>query len=87
MVNSGSGDGKGVLDVAQNAGQDLKEAAVALGKGIQDNIDKGIDSIREVITNKPTGSVNQVARSPQQIAAIMQGENDLLNSLGVRPNA
>jgi hypothetical protein len=87
MAASGGGDGKGILEVAQSAGADMKDGIMAAARGIQDNLDKGLDTIKEVITARPAAAASPPARTPQQIAGIMQGENDLLNALGERPNA
>lgn len=79
-INPGT-DGKGVLDVATEAGDNLKEGAMAIAREVKESVDSGLNKIGEILTNRPAAPVNAVSRSPQEISAIMETENELLNLL------
>jgi hypothetical protein len=82
MAASSGGDGKGILDVATDAGENLKEGAMAVAREIKESVDSGMNNIKEILTNRPPARVNTVARSPQEISGIIEEENALLGSLG-----
>ena len=82
MAANSGGDGKGVLDVATEAGENLKEGAMAIAREVKESMDTGLTKIGEILTNRPPVPVTTVNRSPQDITAIIEEENALLGSLG-----
>jgi hypothetical protein len=82
MAANSGGDGKGVLDVATEAGENLKEGAMAIAREVKESMDTGLTKIGEILTNRPPAPVTTVNRSPQDITAIIEEENALLGSLG-----
>ncbi len=82
LAVSGGGDGRGILEVVEQAGTDFKEGAMAVGKEVKDSFDSGMKTIKEIVTNRPATVVNTTPRSPQEISAIMEAENVFLSSLG-----
>jgi hypothetical protein len=82
MATNSGGDGKGVLDVATEAGENLKEGAMAIAREVKESMDSGMNNLKEILTNRPSTPVTTVNRSPQEITAIIEEENALLGSLG-----
>jgi hypothetical protein len=82
MAANSGGDGKGVLDVATEAGENLKEGAMAIAREVKESLDNGMTNLKEILTNRPPAPANTVVRSPQEISGIIEEENALLGSLG-----
>jgi hypothetical protein len=78
-------DSKGVLDVAAEAGTDMKELLFAAGKEVKSTLEDGLSNIAAAVSNK--GKIGQdifgdgIQRSPEAIADIMESENALLACL------
>ena len=84
MAAGAAGDGKGILEFAREAGADVKDGALAAAKEVRDSVDKGLDTIKEIVTRQPAAPANAVPRNPQQITAILEGENKFLQAIGER---
>ncbi len=82
LALSSGGEGKGVLEFAAQAGADIKEGAAAALKEVGDRVDRGVDTLKEVITNRPAAPPVTTPRSPQEIADIMETENAVLHAIG-----
>ena len=86
-LKTAPGEGKSVLDFAQEAGANIREGAAEAGKLVKDAVHEGMQDIKEIMTNRPRTPPPSVNRSPQQIADIMVAENQVLSALGEKPNA
>lgn len=82
LAASSGGEGKGILEVASEAGADLKEGAADVVREVKGSVEHGIDTIREILTNRPVPPANATPRSPQEIADIMEAENTFLGTIG-----
>lgn len=82
LAASGTGESKGILEFAAEASENIRDGAAAAGKELKDSIEHGVDTIKEVITNRPPAPPNPNPRTPGQIADIMESENSFLASVG-----
>jgi hypothetical protein len=78
-------DGKGILEVAESAGTDVKDLLIAAGKEVKNTLEDGLSNIAAAVSNK--GKIGQdpfndgIQRTPEQIIGIMETENALLEAL------
>ena len=78
-------DSKGVLDVAAEAGTDMKELLFAAGKEVKSTLEDGLSNIAQAVNKGKISSTDVfgdgISRTTEQIIAIMETENDLLEAL------
>jgi hypothetical protein len=76
--------GKGVLDTVSEAGEDVKELLLGIGKEVKSSLEDGLGQIAKAVNHGKEidgGFGDGVIRTPEQIASIMETENLLLACL------
>lgn len=82
MAASNIGEGKSVLDYAQQAGDDLKDGIETVAKEVKSGLDHVTDRISDIVTSRPPTPKTVTTRTPQQIGDILEAENNFIRAIG-----
>lgn len=82
LAASAGGDSKGILDLAAEAGADMRSGAAEAVTALKEGIDKTVERVTDAVKNRPTSSTPAANRSPDQIVGIMEAENQFLTAIG-----
>lgn len=82
MAGSMGGEGKGVLDLASEAGSDIKEGVQFAAEKLKETISEGFDKASSIMANRPAPVTIVNPRTPEKIADIIDAENEFLSAIG-----